>query len=46
MEKTLLDNLEVVLSTATQRKCDMRTAASTIAIERLLQATELRGLYP
>jgi glutamate dehydrogenase (NAD(P)+) len=46
MEKTLLDNLEVVLSTAAQRKCDMRTAAYTIAIERLLQATELRGLYP
>jgi glutamate dehydrogenase (NAD(P)+) len=46
MQKTLLDNLDVVVAASIQRKCDLRTAACAIAIERLLEATELRGLYP
>lgn len=46
MEKTLLDNLEAVISVTSRRNCDMRTAAYTIAIERLLEAAALRGLYP
>jgi glutamate dehydrogenase (NAD(P)+) len=46
MEKTLLDNLDVVLAQTSRRKCDMRTAANVIAIERILEAADLRGLYP
>lgn len=46
MEKTLIDNLEAVVSVTSRRKCDMRTAAYTIAINRILEAAALRGLYP
>ena len=46
MEKTLLDNLEVVLGTMSQHKYSMRSAAYTIAISRIVEATRLRGLYP
>ncbi len=46
MEKTLLDNLEVVMGVTSRRKCSLRTAAYTIAVQRVLDAAELRGLYP
>ena len=46
MEKMLLDNLEQVFGATARRKTDMRTAANMIAIQRILDATRLRGLYP
>ncbi len=46
MEKTLLDNLDVVINTTARRNTDLRTAAYAIAVERILEAVELRGLYP
>ncbi|MEJ5249203.1 MAG: Glu/Leu/Phe/Val dehydrogenase [Caldilinea sp.] len=46
MERTLLDNLDAVIATTTRRKCDMRTAAYVIAIERIQEAMRLRGFYP
>ncbi|MFO7632123.1 MAG: Glu/Leu/Phe/Val dehydrogenase [Caldilinea sp.] len=46
MERTLLDNLEAVIGTTTRRKCDLRTAAYIIAIERIEEAMRLRGFYP
>lgn len=46
MERTLLDNLDAVIGKTTRRKCDMRTAAYIIAIERIEEAMRLRGFYP
>ncbi|GIK72304.1 MAG: glutamate dehydrogenase [Chloroflexota bacterium] len=46
MEQTLLENLDVVIGTTTRRKCDLRTAAYVIAIERIEEAMRLRGFYP
>lgn len=46
MEKKLLDNLDAVLGVMVRRKCDMRTAAYTIAIDRIVEAVQLRGFYP
>jgi glutamate dehydrogenase (NAD(P)+) len=46
MERKLLDNLELVMGATTRRKCDLRTAAYVIAIERIVEAMRLRGFYP
>lgn len=46
MEKTLIDNLEAVVGVTSRKKCDLRTAAYMIAIKRILEAADLRGLYP
>lgn len=46
MEKKLLDNLDAVISVTVRRKCDLRTAAYMIAIERIVEAVKLRGFYP
>ena len=46
MEKTLLDNLDAVVQHQQRHNCDLRTAAYAIAIQRILEAVELRGLYP
>jgi glutamate dehydrogenase (NAD(P)+) len=46
MEKTLLDNLEVVMGLTVRNHCDLRSAAYTIAINRIVEATKMRGLYP
>jgi glutamate dehydrogenase (NAD(P)+) len=46
MERKLLDNLELVMGATTRRKCDLRTAAYVIAIERIVEAMKLRGFYP
>jgi glutamate dehydrogenase (NAD(P)+) len=31
---------------ARENKCDMRTAANMLAIGRVAEATEMRGVYP
>lgn len=46
MERKLLDNLEVVMRVSTQRKCSLRLAAYVIAVERIMEAIQLRGIYP
>jgi glutamate dehydrogenase (NAD(P)+) len=46
MERKLIDNLEVVIRVSTQRKCSMRMAAYVIAVERIMEAMQLRGIYP
>ncbi len=46
MEKTLIDNLDSVVLFQQRHNCDLRTAAYAIAIQRILEAVELRGLYP
>lgn len=46
MEKTLLDNLDAVIGATVRRQCDLRTAAYTIAINRIVEAVKLRGFYP
>jgi glutamate dehydrogenase (NAD(P)+) len=46
MEKTLLDNLGAVVESTAQRHCDLRSAAYTIAITRIVEAMKLRGFYP
>ncbi len=35
-----------VASLARENKCDMRTAANMLAIGRVAEATEMRGIYP
>ncbi|HMN28774.1 MAG TPA: glutamate dehydrogenase, partial [Caldilineaceae bacterium] len=46
MEKTLLDNLDAVVGATVRLKCDLRSAAYTIAISRIVEATQVRGIYP
>jgi len=46
MERKLLDNLEAVVRVSAQRKCSLRLAAYVIAVERILEAVQLRGIYP
>jgi glutamate dehydrogenase (NAD(P)+) len=46
MQKKLLDNLDAVLGVMVRRECDLRTAAYTIAIERIVEAVKIRGFYP
>jgi glutamate dehydrogenase (NAD(P)+) len=46
MERKLLDNLDVVIRVSTQRKCSLRLAAYVIAVERVMEAIQLRGIYP
>lgn len=46
MERKLLDNLDVVIRVSTQRKCSLRMAAYVIAVERITEAIQLRGIYP
>jgi glutamate dehydrogenase (NAD(P)+) len=46
MERKLLDNLDEVLSVTLLNNQDLRTAAYTIAIGRIIQAVKLRGIYP
>ncbi|MBX3001110.1 MAG: Glu/Leu/Phe/Val dehydrogenase [Caldilineaceae bacterium] len=46
MERKLLDNLDEVLSVTLRTGHDLRTAAYTIAIGRIIQAVKLRGIYP
>jgi len=46
MEKTLLDNLDAVVGATVRYRCDLRTAAYTIAIGRIVEAMKVRGFYP
>jgi len=46
MERLLLDNLDAVISVTQRKKMDLRSAAYSIAISRILEAAALRGLYP
>ena len=46
MERKLLYNLDEVLSNTTRTKQDLRTAAYTLAIGRIIEAVKARGFYP
>lgn len=46
MEDKLLDNLNVVIGSSMRTGADLRTAAYTIAVGRMIEAIELRGFYP
>ena len=46
MKRKLLDNLDDVLAITVQTDQDLRTAAYTIAIQRIVDAVKLRGIYP
>lgn len=46
MEKKLLDNLDEVIAKTVRTGYDLRTAAYTIAIGRIVEAVKLRGFYP
>ncbi len=46
MERKLLDNLDEVLGVTLRTGQDLRTAAYTIAIGRIIEAVKLRGIYP
>ena len=46
MERKLLDNLDEVLAVTLRKHQDLRTAAYTIAIGRIIEAVKLRGIYP
>ena len=46
MERKLIDNLDEVLSETTRTGHDLRTAAYTLAIGRILEAVKARGFYP
>jgi glutamate dehydrogenase (NAD(P)+) len=46
MERKLLNNLDEVLSVTIRKGQDLRTAAYTIAVQRIIDAVKLRGIYP
>lgn len=46
LEQVMVSSLEQVLATAEQRGVPPRVAAYLLAIQRVAQATQLRGLYP
>lgn len=46
LHRILRDSFAAVLQTAERYKVDMRKAASILAIERVAQATVIRGIYP
>ncbi len=46
MKRKLLDNLDDVLAITLQTGQDLRTAAYTIAIQRIVDAVKYRGIYP
>ena len=46
MESKLISNLDIVMRVSTQRKCNLRMAAYVIAVERIMEAIQFRGIYP
>ncbi|RME55423.1 MAG: Glu/Leu/Phe/Val dehydrogenase [Caldilineae bacterium] len=46
MERKLLANLDEVLAASLRTGQDLRTAAYTIAIQRIVDAIQVRGIYP
>jgi glutamate dehydrogenase (NAD(P)+) len=45
LEDFLLTNLHQIRSISTSRKATLRTAAYTLAIDRVVKASMLRGIY-
>ena len=45
LEKKMYDAFHKVLATSLKYKCDMRTAAYIVAIDRVAVVTKLRGMY-
>lgn len=46
LRRLLLENFRAVWETAQEKRVDMRTAAYTLAIGRVVEAIEVRGIYP
>jgi glutamate dehydrogenase (NAD(P)+) len=46
MERTLLDNLDEVIGVTMRSHCNLRIAAYSLAIERIVDAVRQRGFYP
>jgi len=46
MEYTIHGTVMQVLEVKLERRVTMRTAANILAIQRVVEATNLRGLYP
>jgi len=46
MERKLLTNLDELTGVAVRTGVDLRTAAYTIAVQRIVDAVKLRGIYP
>jgi glutamate dehydrogenase (NAD(P)+) len=46
LEEIMIRSFQEVLQTSEQYKSDMRTAAYILAVERVGEATKLRGIYP
>ena len=46
MEDKLLSNLDAVMGAAVRTSCDLRTAAYTIAVQRIVDSARVRGFYP
>lgn len=46
LRRIMLENFEAVWETARRKGIDMRTAAYTLAISRVVEAVEARGIYP
>jgi glutamate dehydrogenase (NAD(P)+) len=45
LEEALLENLHEIRSIASSRNATLRTAAYTLAIDRVVKALKLRGIY-
>jgi glutamate dehydrogenase (NAD(P)+) len=45
LERKMVEAFHSVLSTSLQHKCDMRTGAYVVAINRVATVTKLRGMY-
>lgn len=46
LRRIMLENFQAVWETAQTKDIDMRTAAYTLAISRVVEAVEARGIYP
>jgi glutamate dehydrogenase (NAD(P)+) len=46
MERTLLENLDLAIGVSMRKQTNLRIAAYSIAIERIIDAVKLRGFYP
>jgi len=46
LRRLMIENFHAVWDTALEKRIDMRTAAYTLAIGRVVDAIEVRGIYP
>ncbi len=46
LRRLMIENFHAVWDTALEKRIDMRTAAYTLAIGRVVEAIEVRGIYP